>query len=615
MVLKIAAYTRISVDMEKDRDNTSIENQKRIISSYVEHNFPDAEVDFFVDRDKSGYTFEQREDYQRMRPYLLSGYYKILVIKDFSRFSRRNSRGLVELEDLRDAGVRIISIGDGIDYPTYDDWNNIQVRFLLNEMPVTDTSKKIRRVIKTKQADGDWICNVPYGYYFLDTKRGIFAVNEQHAAVVREIFRMYTEGAGYKKIAKYLNSKNIPTPSAAIREQKEAKNESMGIQEEVRMQASSEWAPVTVQRIITNDFYIGTLRTHKWARKNIHGIDTRVPEEEQNVFENHHSAIIDEETFVKAQKQLEVRTNTNYRGLKKYESFYAGIIYCGDCGNAMFYLSHPSHRGCYVCGRYHRLGRSACTGHRVKVELLDTLVKKYVERVMVNSENMIHELEKALQTGSNKIVQSDQTIRIMEENIEKAKEEFKALKKQKIKDLLKVDDDNREIVEESYLELENEYAAKIRGLENQLDLMNKQNASITESRRLTKTVLQVFDDILKKDKLDKSDLSFILEKITVYDGDEAHIDIQLKPDIQALLETGCFTQNKDSVLEMTPSAPAPDEYLNTTIEQVNHKHKNKTYNINVVREGEGFVTTLSLIERYCYAIVLLSSRIPDYIQQ
>ena len=42
----------------------------------------------------------------------------LLVVKDFSRFSRRNSRGLVEPEDLRDAGVRIISIGDNIDYPT-----------------------------------------------------------------------------------------------------------------------------------------------------------------------------------------------------------------------------------------------------------------------------------------------------------------------------------------------------------------------------------------------------------------------------------------------------------------------------------------------------------------
>lgn len=58
-----------------------------------------------------GLHLEQREGYQAMRRELMAHRLDILVIKDFSRFSRRNSRGLVELEDLRDAGVRIISIG------------------------------------------------------------------------------------------------------------------------------------------------------------------------------------------------------------------------------------------------------------------------------------------------------------------------------------------------------------------------------------------------------------------------------------------------------------------------------------------------------------------------
>ncbi|MCD8127114.1 MAG: recombinase family protein [Clostridiales bacterium] len=107
----IAGYTRISVDDELDRDNVSIENQKSIIQDFVKHRFPGSSLTFFEDRDRSGYTFEQREGYQAMRRGLMSHKYDILVVKDFSRFSRRNSRGLVELEDLRDAGVRIISIG------------------------------------------------------------------------------------------------------------------------------------------------------------------------------------------------------------------------------------------------------------------------------------------------------------------------------------------------------------------------------------------------------------------------------------------------------------------------------------------------------------------------
>ena len=57
---RIAAYTRISVDLELDRDNTSIENQKAIIDEYCRLHFPTSTVDYFEDRDKSGYTFEQR---------------------------------------------------------------------------------------------------------------------------------------------------------------------------------------------------------------------------------------------------------------------------------------------------------------------------------------------------------------------------------------------------------------------------------------------------------------------------------------------------------------------------------------------------------------------------
>ena len=84
--MNISGYTRISVDIEQDRDNTSIENQKAIISDYVATYFPQAKLTLYEDRDRSGYTFEQREGYQQMRPKLFSGESQILIIKDFSRF-------------------------------------------------------------------------------------------------------------------------------------------------------------------------------------------------------------------------------------------------------------------------------------------------------------------------------------------------------------------------------------------------------------------------------------------------------------------------------------------------------------------------------------------------
>ena len=198
----IAGYARISVDDEQEQKNISIENQHAIIEDYVKTHFPGSTLTFFEDRDRSGYTFEQREGYQEMRRGLMRHKYDILIIKDFSRFSRRNSRGLVELEDLRDAGLRIISIGDGIDFPNDDDWLKIQFQFLINEMPVTDTSKKVRSVVKRRQEEGRWLCAAPYGYIL--HKQQVFEVVPTEAEVIRTIFKLYLDGWGYKKIANYL---------------------------------------------------------------------------------------------------------------------------------------------------------------------------------------------------------------------------------------------------------------------------------------------------------------------------------------------------------------------------------------------------------------------------
>ena len=196
----IAGYCRISVDLELDRDNTSIENQKLIISEYVERYFPNSSLDFYEDRDRSGYTFEQREGYQELRQKMLAKEYDILIVKDFSRFSRRNSKGLVELEDLRDAGMRIISIGDNIDYSAEsDNWQMISFHFLMNEMPVTDTSKKVRAVINNRQKEGKWICAVPFGYVMTNSKSMKIKVDEPAAEIVRKIFELYADSWNWQK--------------------------------------------------------------------------------------------------------------------------------------------------------------------------------------------------------------------------------------------------------------------------------------------------------------------------------------------------------------------------------------------------------------------------------
>lgn len=587
---KIAAYMRISVDTEKDRDNTSIENQRRIIKAYLKQRFPDAEVDYYVDRDRSGYTFEQRESYMKMRPLLMSGDYDILLIKDLSRFSRRNSKGLVELEDLRDAGVRIISIGDGIDYPTYDDWNNIQVRFLLNEMPVTDASKKVKKVVEMRQNNADWICAVPYGYYMVDSKNMTFEVDEACAEVVRRIFEMYNGGMGYKKISNTLTDEKIPTPRMVEIERKRKMAELNKKKVDIKLKASPIWAIPTVSGILQNDFYIGTLRQRKYTRKRINGPDKRLNAEENIVFENHHTPIVSEREFMKAQQQLATRTKNNYRGNKKYDNDYSGFLFCGECGSPMFSMSRPDLAPAYTCGTYHKRGLKGCTSHHIRVDVLDTVLKKYVERIMKNSDKMIAELEKNISNEPDDLKSNADSVADLQVDLARAKEEYKATQKQKIRDIMKADEEQRDMIEEAYEDIENELISKIEGLEKQTALMVERRNQTIEVNRIAKNAIEIFRDIVNKKKLDKGDLSIIIDKIIIHDGDESQIDIQLKSDIQMLLESGTLTEEeleragyRGKVVNFKWDI---ESNLEATIVQKVRNQKDKAFGVNVLCGGD-----------------------------
>lgn len=210
----------------------------------------------------------------------------------------------------------------------------------------------------------------------------------------------------------------------------------------------TSWSIITIQGILSNDFYIGTLRQHKYRRKKINGSDVKVSPEENYVFENHHEPIIDNRTWLVAQDLLKQRTTSHYRGIKKLES--------------------------------------------------------------------------SIKSEATELKENESAISLLERHLLDAKEELKAVKKRKIKELAKLDAwlaanpevaEQIEIIEETYVDLEDELTLKISGLLNQINLTADKRNDIIRINRLARTVIDVFNDTLEKPALDKMDLQLIMDSI------------------------------------------------------------------------------------------------------
>ena len=113
-----------------------------------------------------------------------AGRVEAIVIKDMSRLGRDYLKVGQVMEVLRQRGVRLIAINDGVDSLKGDD-DFTPFRNIMNEFYARDTSRKIRSVFKSKGMSGKHLTGtVIYGYLW-DEKREHWLVDEEAAEVVR----------------------------------------------------------------------------------------------------------------------------------------------------------------------------------------------------------------------------------------------------------------------------------------------------------------------------------------------------------------------------------------------------------------------------------------------
>lgn len=396
-IWKIAIYIRLSRDDGYD-ESLSVTNQRKIILEYLEKFFEDEYelVNIYIDDGKTGTDYE-RPAFQQMIKDVENGTVNCIVCKTLARAFRNYSDQGYFLEKVFPLnGTRFISIGS----PALDTYLNpdaildgmeVPISGLMNDRYAARTSKDIRRTFDMKRRNGEFIgAFAPYGYAKDPENKNCLIVNEEAAQVVRNIFYWYVnEGMSISGIVRHLNELAVLTPTSY--------KHSKGLMLKTPNQAKNDgmWAVVTVRTILSNQMYIGNMVQGKQrviSYKVHKAIQT--PENEWYIVENTHEAIIDKETFEKAQFIAKRDTRTAPKQKKVY--LFSGFLRCAECDKAMTKKTNykKDKNGekveytYYICGTYAFKSRNKCTRHSIKLENLKEAVLKAIQNQISDIQNL-----------------------------------------------------------------------------------------------------------------------------------------------------------------------------------------------------------------------------------
>lgn len=516
-------YSRLSRDDEKTK-YVSIENQKRIMHKYAEENNLIIDKDF-EDDGVSGYTMD-RPDFNEIKHLIDDNMVDTILVKDLSRLGRHNANVLLFIERCQMHGVRLIAIDDGYD-SSKDDDDIIGIKTWYNERYIKDGSKKVRNAMKVMQENAELIQKVPFGYVKDPFVKNKYSIDEEAAGYVKKIFELYADGHGYKKTAKTLNQLGIPTPSMVEHQRRLDK----GLVSKVKV--SYTWDGHAVQRIIKNDFYIGVLRLRKSKRIGINGVQKRTDEDEHFVFEDAHEPIIPKELFNFVQDLNNKRSNDKtYKGVRKHDNPYACLLECGECGRALT-ISHyrDDQVISYACRTYRDKGVGYCSAHSINKKELNVIIKDYLMLCRAALADMIESLDSIITEEVKKSSGNENRLKVLNANIETAKNELRAIMERKIKDIT-ANPSMADIISETYDKMQMDKMVSIDAMQAQIKEYENINKNKGEIKRNFKSALDVFDSILKMDELTNRQLQYVVDKIIVHEDNI--IEVKLRGELGSI---------------------------------------------------------------------------------
>lgn len=499
-------YERLSRDDELQGESNSISNQKQMLEDFARRNgLPNPT--HFTDDGISGTRFD-RPGFLAMMEEVEAGRVGAIVIKDMSRLGRDYLKVGQVMEVLRQRGVRLIAINDGVDSLKGDD-DFTPFRNIMNEFYARDTSRKIRSVFKSKGMSGKHLTGtVIYGYLW-DEKREHWLVDEEAAEVVRRIFSLTLEGYGPYQIACKLSADRIEIPVVHLARFNEGVNRSKPVKDPYG------WGSSTIVNILKKREYLGHTINFK-TRKHFKDKKSHyVSEDEWTIFENTHEAIIDQQTFDLAQK---IRSN-----VRRYPNGWGeaapltGLLYCADCGGKMYV--HRTNNGRrisqYTCSNYTKIpcGTLCPTQHRINESAVLTLVSDTLRAIAEYSKNDRTEFIHTVQ--ETQVAQQSADISKKRRRLAAAQKRAGELEKL----ICKIYEDNAlgKLPDARYRALDAQYAKEQDALEIEIAELEKAVTGYEQSQKSAEKFIALIDKYENFDTLTNTMLNEFVEKILVHE--------------------------------------------------------------------------------------------------
>ncbi len=399
--LSTAIYARLSVENSgKDDDGNSLQNQIAVCEDYLDGCPYLRLTEVYSDNGRTGTVFD-RPAWNRLMEDVRMGKVQCIVVRDLSRFGRDYVETGNYLEKIFPAlGTRFISVKENFDNFTSGgsvESLSVSLQNLVNAIYSRDISKKVSTALRAQMETGSFRNrNLPYGYLWNEDKT-TYVVDEEAAAVVRQIFEWKRQAVSVYTIIEQLKADGVESPERHKRR--------VGTRNGDNIQGEG-WCPSTIRGILQNRAYIGEMICGKSETALYKGLKKRLTEKDNwIVVSDAHPPIIPIADFEAVERQMQ--EDSSHRASTMEWSadiragmidLFAGKIFCADCKKRMYYKRQRIQckgvvfRGVYECSTHMRRGHGTCFKHAIRQDALHEKVSNIIRdqlRVALDYEKLL----------------------------------------------------------------------------------------------------------------------------------------------------------------------------------------------------------------------------------